>query len=221
MTRNKKIILGALAAVIVVASAVYGPMLLDLYRLQSYLDKSAAAQDAEGPWPRTADACIGCHGANGNSQHAGYPSLAGQPQAYVDAQLRRFAGGQRANPTMTPLAISMSDAEIQQLAAHFARQVVQPAEVQPKADPALLQKGKALVDTQACAACHGPALMGQQAFPRLAGQGHDYLLTQLDAFANGSRTDPTGTMKPIAAALSAEDRQAIALHLARLAPPAP
>ena len=69
-----------------------------------------------------------------------------------------------------------------------------------------------------CAACHGEGLLGQDQFPRLAGQGHDYLLAQLDAFAQGRRQDPTGAMTAISATLSAEDRQALAHYLAALAP---
>ncbi|MNF17757.1 Cytochrome c-552 precursor [compost metagenome] len=59
--------------------------------------------------------------------------------------------------------------------------------------------------------------MGQGAFPRLAGQGADYLLVQLDAFAQGSRVDPTGSMKAVTQTLTAQDRKALAHYLAALA----
>ncbi|MCY1544168.1 hypothetical protein D9M68_800290 [compost metagenome] len=60
--------------------------------------------------------------------------------------------------------------------------------------------------------------MGRDQFPGLAGQGHDYLLAQLNAFAAGSRKDPSGAMTAIAATLSADDRQTLAQYLAALAP---
>ena len=51
-----------------------------------------------------------------------------------------------------------------------------------------------------------------------AGQGHDYLLKQLEAFAAGTRTEATGTMQRVAAALSPKDREAVAQYLASLNP---
>ena len=203
---------------LVLALLMLGPELLDLYRLQNFVDTASAAALADGgPWPRLSDACAGCHGANGNSQHDGYPSLAGQPAPYVQTQLRRFANGERANPTMGPLAMTMSDAEILGLADHFARQPVgRNLHVEP--DAALREKGRQLVAGSRCAACHGDGLMGRDQFPRLASQGYDYLLAQLDAFATGTRSEPTGAMKNYAAAASPEERQAIASYLASLAP---
>ena len=66
----------------------------------------------------------------------------------------------------------------------------------------------------ACASCHGKDGGGQASFPRLAGMNAAYLLKQLDDFAGGSRDN--AVMKPIALALSAEDRKALAAHYAGL-----
>ena len=200
--------------------ALYGRDLLDLYRLMRYIEQSTEAYEAEGgPWPQLADACIVCHGYKGSSQHQGYPSLAGQPAAYTAAQLRRFASGDRADPTMGPLAMTLSDAEIAQLADHFARQPPQENR-HFSADAALLARGRQQIASGGCTACHGETLMGRDEYPRLAGQGHDYLLAQLDAFASGVRNDPTGFMNRMAAAATPEDRKAMASHLAKLAPSA-
>ncbi|MCS6764544.1 MAG: hypothetical protein MO853_12055 [Candidatus Protistobacter heckmanni] len=38
-----------------------------------------------------------------------------------------------------------------------------------------------------CTQCHGPALLGVQRIPRLAGQQHDYLLAQLRGFTKRRR----------------------------------
>lgn len=213
----KKILL-AVAALLALLLLFFGRDLLDLYRLMNYVETSSAAYQADdGPWPQLTDVCTGCHGVKGNSQHPGYPSLAGQPASYVAAQLRSFASGQRANPTMGPLAMTLSEAEIKGIADYFARQ---PASENPsfEAHPGLLDKGQKLVATGGCAACHGEQLMGREQMPRLAGQGHDYLLAQLDAFAVGTRSEPTGVMKTLAAAASADDRKAIASYLASLVP---
>ncbi|TDA44685.1 c-type cytochrome [Burkholderia pyrrocinia] len=210
-----------LLAVLVVAGALlalYGPALLGFYRLQHHIDPPAHADDADGgPWPRVTDACMGCHGVKGTSLSQAYPSLAGQPAQYVAAQLRAFASGQLANPTMRPLAMPMSEAEIVHLAGYDAKQA--PADNRYfKPDARLRAKGEQLVTGGACAACHGARLTGQAQFPRLAGQGYDYLLAQLDAFANGSRSEATGTMQRVAQALSADDRAAVATYLASVGP---
>jgi cytochrome c553 len=68
----------------------------------------------------------------------------------------------------------------------------------------------------ACFACHGMDGGGDAggAFPRLAGLDARYLAKQLENYADGSR--PNEIMTPIALALSAEERQAVALHYAGL-----
>lgn len=66
----------------------------------------------------------------------------------------------------------------------------------------------------ACASCHGKDGGGQASFPRLAGMNAAYLLKQLDDFAGGSRDN--AVMKPIAMALSAKDRKALAAYYAGL-----
>uniref|UniRef100_UPI001F3A7AC6 c-type cytochrome n=1 Tax=Burkholderia sp. E168m23 TaxID=1561200 RepID=UPI001F3A7AC6 len=109
---KKRMLLVAALVVIGAALALYGPTLLGFYRLQHHIDTAAQADDADGgPWPRVTDACMGCHGVKGTSLSQAYPSLAGQPAQYVAAQLRAFAGGQRTNPTMDPLAMTMSEAD--------------------------------------------------------------------------------------------------------------
>ncbi|MBM9485438.1 c-type cytochrome [Pseudomonas sp. ICBG1301] len=216
----KKIIALGVIAVIAVLLAVFGRDLLDLYRLQSYITTSTEAYQVErGHWPHLTDACTGCHGSHGNSLNPTYPSLAGQPAAYLSAQLRNFASGQRLAPNMEPLAMTLSHDEIDLLANFYARQSVD-ANAAFSPDEGLKEKGKQLVQTRGCTACHGAQLMGQAAFPRLAAQGHDYLLAQLNAFAAGERNEPSGAMKAMTAALSADERKAIAAYLAALAPQA-
>ncbi|MDH1100417.1 c-type cytochrome [Pseudomonas mosselii] len=212
----KKKLLWASGLLLVALLAWFGRDLLGLYRLVAYIDTTTQAYEADGPWPQTVDACFGCHGARGSSLHQRYPSLAGQPAEYLKAQLHSFANGTRHFPNMQPLAMSLGQAEIDKLASYYARQTPMDNHTfQP--DPALRQQGEQLAQAGACSACHGEKLMGQGPFPRLAGQGADYLQVQLDAFAQGSRVDPTGSMKAITSTLSAQDRKALAHYLAALA----
>jgi cytochrome c553 len=196
----------------------FGPDLLGLYQLQRFITASAQAYEADGgPWPHLSDTCMGCHGVKGNSLHQGYPSLAGQPAPYLETQLHNFASGARRNPNMGPLAMTMNDTQIHSLADYFSR-VAPAANRYFTADPQLRAKGQQLVTANNCTACHGAHLMGHEQFPRLAGQGYDYLLAQFDGFASGTRSEPTGVMKSIATSFSAEDRKAIASYLANLEP---
>lgn len=67
-------------------------------------------------------ACISCHGGSA-SQH--YPRLAGQPERYLSIQLSLFRSGVRANTeqarTMAAIAKRMSDSQIENASAYFAR----------------------------------------------------------------------------------------------------
>ena len=67
-----------------------------------------------------------------------------------------------------------------------------------------------------CLGCHSVDGGGQAAagFPRLAALDATYLRRQLDSFADGSRENPV--MKPIATALSSEERRALADYYSRL-----
>jgi cytochrome c553 len=68
----------------------------------------------------------------------------------------------------------------------------------------------------ACVSCHGANAEGnaQAGFPRLAGLGRVYIEHQLNSYADGTRQNPV--MTPIAGALSAQQRSAVALYFAGL-----
>ncbi|HEX7386381.1 MAG TPA: c-type cytochrome [Castellaniella sp.] len=71
----------------------------------------------------------------------------------------------------------------------------------------------------ACITCHGAQGQGMAAanFPYLAGQGSDYLEAQLQAFADGARSNPI--MQPIASALSTPQRAAVVAYIDTLPRP--
>jgi len=64
--------------------------------------------------------CAACHGGAGISTDAKTPNLAGQKPGYIAAQLKAFRGGDRKNALMNAIAVSLSDDDIDDLAAHFA-----------------------------------------------------------------------------------------------------
>lgn len=209
----------AFAALSVVALIIYGRDLIALYHLVNAVETTTEAYEERlGTWPQVVDGCDGCHGVLGSSEHQRYPSLAGQPAEYLALQLERFASGERRNPNMGPQAKILSAAEIESVSTYYA---AQPARENRwvTVDPERNEQGRKLVSESGCAACHGSELMGQGVFPRLAGQGEDYLLVQLDAFAEGRRQDPTGAMQAITSGFSSEQRRAISHYLATLPVP--
>ncbi len=80
---------------------------------------SASAVDIEAGKLR-ASTCFGCHGPEGISANPKYPNLAGQNAEYLMKQLNAFRSGDRKDPIMTPVASSMSDADVENVAAFFA-----------------------------------------------------------------------------------------------------
>jgi nitrite reductase (NO-forming)/hydroxylamine reductase len=67
-----------------------------------------------------ASTCFACHGADGISLNPNYPSLAGQSVEYLVKQLNAFRSGSRSDPVMGPMAQSLSDTDVDNVAAYFA-----------------------------------------------------------------------------------------------------
>ena len=65
--------------------------------------------------------CAACHGVKGISPTPIYPNLAGQKEQYLVAAITAYKTRDRNNPMMTPMAASLSDDDIKNLAAYYAR----------------------------------------------------------------------------------------------------
>jgi len=65
--------------------------------------------------------CANCHGTNGVAKGA-MPSLAGQKKDYVVEQMRAFRDGKRPATVMHQISKGYTDAQIDAVAEHFARQ---------------------------------------------------------------------------------------------------
>lgn len=65
--------------------------------------------------------CAACHGADGMSKVPIYPNLAGQKEAYLVKQMKDFRSGARKDPVMGPMSKALSDADIANLAAYYAK----------------------------------------------------------------------------------------------------
>ncbi len=69
------------------------------------------------------DTCGACHGEDGKSTDlTQFPNLAGQSQAAIFKELRDFQSGDRASDTMGPIAQSLTQEQMADVAAFYAAQ---------------------------------------------------------------------------------------------------
>ncbi len=162
--------------------------------------------------------CIACHGATGSSVNSEWPSLAGQSEAYIVAQLKQFQQGKRTNPLMTPMAVGLTEGDMKDLGAHFSQQTPTGLEADPstwKSGEKLYRGGDKNRGIPACIACHGPQGRGNgpAGYPALRAQHAVYAYSQLKAFADGGRTTAgNDVMHVIADRLTDEEMRALASY---------
>ncbi|MCW8848181.1 MAG: cytochrome c4 [Sedimenticola sp.] len=157
-----------------------------------------AAGDAAAGKTKSAT-CLACHGADGNSANAVWPKLAGQHPNYIKKQLQEFKAGARKNDLMSPMAMPLSDQDMDDLAAYFSSQTQAPGTA--TADSVELggkiyRAGNASTNVAACMACHGPTGSGNPSakFPRISGQHAAYIEKTLKDFRSGDRTNDNAKM---------------------------
>jgi cytochrome c553 len=171
--------------------------------------------------------CAACHAADGNSQIAANPKLAGQIPEYLYKQLTDFkaAAGKKAereNPVMAGMVATLTPDDMHNLAAYFAGKEAKPGAAKSKDLVALGQRiyrgGIASEGVAACASCHGPNGAGMPAqYPRLSGQHAEYIGAQLKAFRSGARAnDLNASMRGVAGRLSDREIEAVADYIAGL-----
>lgn len=168
----------------------------------------AAAQ--QGDIDTKVQLCAACHGQAGMPlDPKTMPGIWGQQSSYLYKQLHDYHSGIRDNPIMGPVAKGYSLADLRQIANYFAAKTW-PAKPAAAASSAAAPEGIAQ-----CRLCHQPNFEGGPPAPRLAGLSYEYMAAQMEAFANGTRTnnlDMPGFMK----AHTAADRDAMARYIAGL-----
>jgi cytochrome c553 len=164
-------------------------------------------------------ACMPCHGAEGQAK--GTPPLAGQPQLYLVRQLDAYADGRRQHDAMTAIAEKLTPQQRAALGEYFSKLPIAGTGAENAADKApargrlLATSGDNDRQLQACANCHGPAGIGREPNPYLAGLDTKYLAEELQEWKAGRRkTDPSGSMDLIARNLSRSDVKAVAAYYA-------
>ena len=64
--------------------------------------------------------CVACHGKDGISIADIYPNLACQKEKYIVKAIQAYKSGGRSDPMMKPMVASLSDADIENIAAYYA-----------------------------------------------------------------------------------------------------
>lgn len=174
--------------------------------------------------------CAACHGADGNTVATpDWPSLAGQHASYVVRQLEAYKSSQtaatedkqRLDAGMQGLASTLSEQDMQDIAAFYAEQDMAPK----GADPARVQRGQQIYrggiperNIAACIACHGPTGMGNPlaGYPRVSHQHSAYLARTLRDYRSGVRrsdAELNQMMRNVAELLLDDEIEALANYM--------
>jgi|TARA_B100001964_G_scaffold82177_1_gene92799 cytochrome c553 len=165
--------------------------------------------------------CSACHGQDGNSTNPEWPSLAGQHEKYFIATLEAYTNGTRNNTIMYPLAMTLSEQDMMDLAAYYQTQ----APVEKTYDYELAKQGESLYrggnssGVAACIACHGPTGRGNPGavYPSIAGQHSAYTKTALNEYINGNRKPGINNMmQTITPRMTADEIEAVAEYIQAL-----
>jgi len=171
--------------------------------------------------------CKTCHGLSGQGYRGAtpMPRLAGQQPEYFENQLRAFIERRRENKFMYGVSHVLSPATRTALAMHFKDLNPKPLGGAPREPVAtgkkIYDEGVPAASIPACANCHGPEAKGNGAFPRLAGQLHDYISNKLVNWSKERGQDPknpdtSAIMEPIAHNLTNAQIAAVAAYLSYL-----
>lgn len=155
--------------------------------------------------------CMGCHGIDGyRNAYPSYrvPKLGGQKAAYLVAALNGYRDGSRPHPTMGAQATSLTDQQIEDIAAYLAT-------LSADTVAAGGSSGASPAEATTCSACHGQnGISLAPTWPTLAGQHEDYLVYALNQYRDGTREN--AIMAPLVAALTDADVALLAKYYSRL-----
>ena len=164
--------------------------------------------------------CAACHGDKGLSQTSNIPSLAGQTSYAIYKQLHDYRSGARANDQMTGVAKSLAVTDLASIAAFYAAAGEQYAAIGNRdlsGEPEIIKlvwEGDTKRRIPACMSCHTNGVGGPIETPALLGQNREYMVAQLNAYADKSRKNVVyGRMRDIARRLTPEEREKLARYL--------
>ena len=159
--------------------------------------------------------CFACHGANGQSAIPVAPSLGGQPAFYLTIQLMMFREKLRVVEPMNQMMQGLKDDDLRGMAEYLAK-LPPPEPDGGSADPARMERARAVTEQNHCNFCHTRNYSGEQNVPRLAGQREDYLVKALREYKNNARRGYDASMADVLYPISEEQILDLAYFLARL-----
>ena len=161
-----------------------------------------------------AQACNNCHGPAGISADAIIPNLVGQSAAAIYKQLEDFRSGRRNAEVMGVFVSPLSEQNLLDLSAHYAR-LPNPIAKTPVTNAVasrLIEVGDPLRGIAPCASCHGPVGITPGA-PDLRGQQRAYLELQMQSFKDAIRqNDISKQMRSVASQLTSEEIAMLAAY---------
>ena len=166
--------------------------------------------------------CGSCHGVDGNSLMAMNPKLAGQSARYMVKQLQEFKSGARESAIMASMVLSLSDQDMEDIAAWYSSQQPTIQGANPESielAERLYRGGNPEIAVAACSACHSPTGKGNApaGFPLLSGQHAEYTLQQLKNFRSGARqNDGSAMMRTVVERLTDKELEALASYVSGL-----
>ncbi|HEY1128189.1 MAG TPA: cytochrome c [Roseateles sp.] len=183
---------------------------------------AAQAQDVKAGEKKIA-MCIGCHGIAG--YQASFPEIhkvpmiAGQNAKYIVTALQAYAKGDRKHPTMRGIAGSLSEQDMNDIAAFYEQQAKLPAVADSV--PAAPANVAELLTKGACVSCHGANFSKpiDPSYPKLAGQHADYLSVALKSYKTENNNNvgrSNGVMAGQVKQFSNAELKAIAAYIGSL-----
>ena len=197
-------------------ASLLGAMILALSALVSF---TANAADIEAGKTKSA-VCAACHGADGNSSNAAWPSLAGQHASYIYKQLKDFKEGRRNDATMVGMVALLNDEDMKNVAAYFESQQAKAVAFDADmvaAGENIYRGGITETKVAACMSCHSPGGTGNgpAGWPSLKGQHPEYLVVQLQNFKMGLRANDSGKMmRNVVVRMSDLEMKSVAAYIA-------
>jgi cytochrome c553 len=172
--------------------------------------------------------CGACHGIDGNSPLPIAPNLAGQLSGYLLYELNAYKTHERVDDFMGDIIDPLTEQQIYDLVKYYKAQKFIPMPPDEPPDPKLVEEGKTLYAKEisevglSCADCHGDDALGVvnpgllKDFPRLAGQKYDYLVSNLQQYANRMKHHSLLGMRAVAATLNDQEIKALASYLSSM-----
>jgi cytochrome c553 len=211
----------------VVGRALQAAILIVGFSMPGHAQEIGAAGVSAREFKAKTDYCKTCHGLSGQGFRGAFPMprLAGQQPEYLKNQLQAFIEHRRTNPVMFNVAHVLSPSMLTALSSYFRDLNPKPLGGAPRdlvvAGRKIYEEGIPASEVPPCTSCHGPDAKGADAFPRLAGQLHDYIgrkLTNWDRERGQDKANPDNSaiMQPIAHNLTEAQIKAVAAYLSYL-----